>query len=71
MSKHPLAVVCALAFTVGAASAGVLWTKARAAPAAAEDLRDSTVSVDVDNSVVTLTGTVASNEQKTKAGQVA
>jgi hypothetical protein len=48
-----------------------IWTKARAALAAAQDLRDSTVSVDVDNSVVTLTGTVASNEQKTKAGQVA
>ncbi|HWS87585.1 MAG TPA: BON domain-containing protein [Pyrinomonadaceae bacterium] len=48
-----------------------VWTKARAALAAAQDLRDSTVSVDVDNSVVTLTGTVASNEQKIKAGQVA
>lgn len=48
-----------------------IWTKARAALASAQDLRDSTVSVDVDNSVVTLTGTVASNEQKAKAAQVA
>lgn len=48
-----------------------IWTKARAALAAADDLRDSTVSVDVDNSVVTLTGTVASNEQKARAAQVA
>ena len=48
-----------------------IWTKARAALAAAQDLRDSTVNVDVDNSVVTLTGTVASSEHKTKAGQVA
>lgn len=48
-----------------------LWTKARAALASAADLRDSTVSVDVDNSVVTLTGTVATAEQKTKAGEVA
>ncbi|MDQ3802413.1 MAG: BON domain-containing protein [Acidobacteriota bacterium] len=48
-----------------------LWAKARAALAAADDLRDSTVNVDVDNAVVTLSGTVASNEQKTRAGQVA
>lgn len=48
-----------------------IWTKARAALASAQDLRDSTVSVDVDNSVVTLTGTVASNEQKARAGEVA
>jgi hypothetical protein len=48
-----------------------LWTKARAALAAADDLPDTGINVDVDNGVVTLTGTVASNEQKTKAGQVA
>jgi osmotically-inducible protein OsmY len=48
-----------------------LWTKARAALAAADDLRDSTINVDVDNAVVTLSGTVASNDQKTRAGQVA
>ena len=39
--------------------------------AAADDLRDSTINVDVDNSVVTLTGSVASTAQKSKAEQVA
>jgi hyperosmotically inducible protein len=39
--------------------------------AAADDLRDSTINVDVDNGVVTLTGTVASAAQKTRAEQVA
>jgi osmotically-inducible protein OsmY len=48
-----------------------LWAKARAALAAADDLRDSTVNVDVDNAVATLSGTVATNDQKTRAGQVA
>jgi osmotically-inducible protein OsmY len=47
-----------------------LWTKPRFDLAAAEDLRDSTVNVDVDNAVVTLTGTVASAAQKTRAEQV-
>ena len=47
-----------------------LWTKARFDLAAADDLRDSTINVDVDNAVVTLTGTVASAAQKTKAEQV-
>ena len=35
------------------------------------DLRESTITVDVDNDVVTLNGTVATNEQRTKAEQVA
>jgi len=48
-----------------------LWTKARFDLAAADDLRDSTINVDVDNAVVTLSGTVASAAQKTKAEQVA
>jgi hypothetical protein len=48
-----------------------LWTKVRAQMAAADDLRDSTVNVDVDNNVVTLTGTVASDAQKAKAAEVA
>ena len=48
-----------------------LWSKTRYELAAADDLRDSTINVDVDNGVVTLTGTVASAEQKTKAGTVA
>ena len=33
----------------------------------ADDLRDSTINVDVDNNVVTLKGTVANQAQKTKA----
>jgi len=50
---------------------GWLWVKARFDLAAADDLRDSTINVDVDNAVVTLSGTVASAAQKTKAEQVA
>ena len=46
---------------------GWLWTKVRYELAAAEDLRDSTINVDVDNSVVTLRGTVATPAQKAKA----
>jgi hypothetical protein len=48
-----------------------IWTKTRAALAAADDLRDSTVSVDVDNNAVTLTGSVANAAQKSRAEQVA
>jgi len=48
-----------------------LWTKTRGALAAADDLRDSTISVDVDNGVVTLTGTVPDQAQKSKAEQIA
>jgi hypothetical protein len=48
-----------------------IWTKTRSALAAADDLRDSTINVDVENDVVTLTGTVASAAQKTRASQVA
>jgi hypothetical protein len=47
-----------------------LWVKTRFDLAAADDLRDSTVDVDVDKAVVTLTGTVASAAQKTRAEQV-
>ena len=50
---------------------GWLWVKTRYELATADDLRDSTINVDVDNGVVTLTGTVASAAQKTKADQVA
>ena len=50
---------------------GWLWVKTRFELAAADDLRDSTINVDVDNAVVTLTGTVASAAQKAKAEQVA
>lgn len=50
---------------------GWLWVKTRFELAAADDLRDSTINVDVDNDVVTLSGTVASAAQKTRAEQVA
>ena|ERR1043165_7009488 len=50
---------------------GWLWVKTRFDLAAADDLRDSTINVDVDNSVVTLSGTVASAAQRTRAEQVA
>jgi hypothetical protein len=50
---------------------GWIHFKTRAALAAAEDLRDSTINVDVDNNVVTLRGTVATAAQKTKAVQTA
>jgi hyperosmotically inducible protein len=50
---------------------GWLWTKTRFDLAAADDLRDSTINVDVNNSVVTLTGTVASPAQKTRAEAIA
>lgn len=49
---------------------GWLWVKTRFELAAADDLRDSTINVDVDNGVVTLTGTVASAAQKTRAEQI-
>ena len=49
---------------------GWLWVKTRFDLAAADDLRDSTINVDVGNGVVTLSGTVASAAQKTRAEQV-
>jgi hypothetical protein len=48
-----------------------LWVKTKYDLAAADDLRDSTINVDVENGVVTLTGDVASNEQVKKADAVA
>jgi hyperosmotically inducible periplasmic protein len=48
-----------------------IWVKTRAALAAADDLRDSTVNVDVENDTVTLTGTVANAAQKSRAETVA
>jgi hypothetical protein len=50
---------------------GWLWTKTRFDLAAADDLRDSTINVDVENGIVTLSGTVANAEQKAKAETVA
>jgi BON domain len=48
-----------------------LWTKVRAALAEVNDLRDSTINVDVDNAVVTLKGTVAAQDQVKKADAAA
>src|SRR5882724_4500031 len=50
---------------------GWLWTKTRFDLAAADDLRDSTINVDIENGVVTLSGTVANAEQRAKAETVA
>ena len=50
---------------------GWLWVKTRFDLAAADDLRDLTINVDVNNGVVTLTGTVASAAQKARAETVA
>jgi hyperosmotically inducible periplasmic protein len=49
---------------------GWLWAKARFDLAAADDLRDSTINVDVDNAMLTLSGTVATAEQKAKAEKI-
>jgi hyperosmotically inducible protein len=58
--------------TIGTgANDGWLWTKTRAVLATTDDLRDSTINVDVDNAEVMLSGTVATQAQKTKAAQVA
>lgn len=48
-----------------------LWFKTRAALLTTDDLRESTINVDVANDVVTLRGTVANAAQKTKAETVA
>jgi hyperosmotically inducible protein len=50
---------------------GWLWVKTRFDLAAADDLRDSTINVDVDKDVVTLSGTVATAAQKTQAEKIA
>jgi len=50
---------------------GWLWTKTRTVLSNADDLRDSTINVDVNNSAVTLRGTVANQGQKTKAEMLA
>lgn len=48
-----------------------LWFKTRAALAVADDLRDSTINVDVTYDVVTLKGTVANAAQKAAAEKTA
>jgi osmotically-inducible protein OsmY len=50
---------------------GWVWTKTRAALANENDLRDSTINVDVENEVVTLSGSVANDAQRAKAEKVA
>lgn len=58
--------------TIGSgANDGWLWTKTRGVLAAADDLRESTINVDVDNAVVTLSGTVGSAAQKASAEKLA
>jgi hypothetical protein len=58
--------------TIGTgANDGWLWVKTRATLLTEDELRDSTIDVDVDNSVVTLSGTVASKAQIAKAAQAA
>jgi osmotically-inducible protein OsmY len=48
-----------------------IWFKTKSALATTDDLRDSTINVDVVNDVVTLKGTVATAAEKTKAESVA
>lgn len=48
-----------------------IWFKTKTALAAADDLRDSTINVDVVNDVITLKGTVETATQKTAAEAVA
>ena len=50
---------------------GCLWTKTRALLASEDDLRDSTINVDVDNEVVTLTGSARTDVQIVMAGRIA
>lgn len=48
-----------------------LWFKTKTALATTDDLRDSTINVDVVNDKITLRGTVATAAQKTQAETVA
>lgn len=50
---------------------GWLWTKTKGSLAAVDDLRDSTINVDVNDGVITLRGTVASAAQKAAAVKAA
>ena len=50
---------------------GWIWTKTKSALATTNDLRDSTINVDVDNAVITLRGSVTTADQKTQAETVA
>jgi len=48
-----------------------LWFKTKAELASIDDLRDSTINVDVDNDVITLKGTVGNAAQKAAAEKAA
>ena len=50
---------------------GWLWTKTKGSLAGVDDLRDSTINVDVDNGVITLRGNVANAAQKAAAVKAA
>jgi hyperosmotically inducible protein len=54
-----------------AATDGWLWVKTRGALMAADDLEESGINVDVNNGVITLRGTVPSNDQVKKADAAA
>ena len=53
------------------ANDGWIWFKTKTALATTDDLRDSTINVDVENERITLRGTVATAAQKTRAEEVA
>lgn len=58
--------------TIGSgAQDGWIHFKTKTALATANDLRDSTINVDVDNNVVTLKGSIANAAQKASAEKVA
>ena len=48
-----------------------IWSKTRAELLATNDLRESTINVDVDNAMITLRGTVGTAAEKSKAEEVA
>ena len=50
---------------------GYLWVKTKGSLAGVDDLRDSTINVDVNDGVITLRGTVASAAQKAAAVKAA
>jgi len=50
---------------------GWLWVKTKGTLATVNDLRDSTINVDVDNAVVTLRGSVANKQQEEAAVKAA
>jgi len=50
---------------------GWLWVKTKAELATVDDLRDSTINIDVDNNVVTLRGSVATAAGRTAAERAA